>query len=637
MPNVHSCSLFSEYDRELFASGHHNQLYKKLGAHVMELAGKKGVYFATYAPAAQQVSIIGDFNDWNGNSHPLQVQWNGSGIWEGFIEGVHVDMLYKFYILSHNDDKVREKSDPFAFKTEMPPKSASVITQSTYIWNDQKWQQSEVQEKNSLDAPMLVYECHLGSWRKKHNGSESLSYRELATKLVEYVCEMGYTHVELMPVMEHPFYPSWGYLCTSYFAPSARYGNPEDLKYLIDAFHKKGIAVILDWVPAHFPNDESALVDFDGSAVYEHPDRQKGFHPDWNSLIFNYERPEIRSFLLSSAHYWIEEFHADGLRVDAVASMLYLDYSRKEGEWSPNEFGGNQYIAAIDFLKELNKSIYGRFPHIQMIAEESTAFPGVTRPVHEGGLGFGLKWMMGWMNDTLDYIEKDPVHRKYHQYDISRSLTYAFSENYVLPLSHDEVVHGKQSIVTKMPGDEWQRFANTRLLYFYMYTHPGQKLLFMGNDIGQTTEWDVDKGVEWHLLDHAPHQGLQHFVKRLNRFYTETEALYAFNYDNRGWQWIDFHDSDHSVLAYIRKGKSSQLVIVCNFTPSVLHDYRIGVPAASSYKEVFNSDSLAFFGSGVQNEHIIRVEKKSCHEFDQSIILTLPPLGGVILQKMEES
>lgn len=620
---------FEEYDKELFASGFHNQLYNKLGAHRYVHEKREGVYFAVYAPGAKAVSVIGNFNYWNGDNHHLYVQWNGSGIWEGFIPNLGTDELYKFRILSHHDDKVRDKADPFAFKTEVPPNTASVTNFKDYKWEDDQWMKHR-KSKNALTSPMLIYECHLGSW-KKNNEGQSLSYKQLAVDLVKYVKDMGYTHIELLPVMEHPYFPSWGYLCTSYFAPSARFGQPEELKFLINCFHQNEIGVILDWVPAHFPNDEFALFDFDGTAVYEHPDRQKGFHPDWNSMIFNFERPEIRSFLISSAHYWLDEFHVDGLRVDAVASMLYLDYSRNEGEWTPNIYGGNEYLAAIELIKELNKSVYGRFPDVQMIAEESTAFSGVTRPVHEDGLGFGLKWMMGWMNDTLDYFSKDPIYRKHHQYDISRSLTYAFSENYVLPLSHDEVVHGKGSIINKMPGDEWQKFANARVLYLYMYTHPGQKLLFMGNDIGQTGEWNVNKGLEWYLLDHEPHKGIQAFIKQLNHLFKDTPALYQKNYNSEGWEWIDFHDSQNSVLAYIRKGTSEKVVVICNFTPSTLTNYRIGVPPASTYNEIFNSDLKEFWGTGVYNEELI-VDNIQAHGRNQSVLLNIPPLGGIILK-----
>jgi 1,4-alpha-glucan branching enzyme len=625
-------TLFSDFDLELFASGFHSQLYEKFGAHPTKKDGKKGVYFSVYAPAAKEVSIIGDFNSWNGEEHKLFVQWNGTGIWEGFIPGLKINQLYKFRILSNHDNIVREKADPYARKCEMPPKSASVIATNDYKWKDAKWMKKRHMH-NSLEAPYLVYEVHIGSWKKKEHGTRSLHYTELADELVSYVKEMGYTHVELMPVMEHPYYPSWGYLCTSYFAPTARYGDPEELKALVDAFHQADIGVILDWVPAHFPDDESALAMFDGSALYEHPDRAKGFHPDWNSLIFNFEREQIRSFLLSSAHFWLDEYHIDGLRVDAVASMLYLDYSREDGEWTPNIHGGNEYLAAIDFIKELNKSVYGRFPDVQMIAEESTAFSGVTRPVHEGGLGFGMKWMMGWMNDTLEYFSKDPIHRKYHQGDISRSLTYAFSENYVLPLSHDEVVHGKESIVTKMPGDEWQRFANTRLLYLYMYTHPGQKLLFMGNDIGQTTEWNVDESLPWHLLDYEPHKGLQQFIKSLNAFFKKEKTLYTDNYSPSGWEWIDYSDGENSVLAYIRKGGGEELIVVCNFTPRVMTDYRIGVNHKGTYEEVFNSDDPEFWGSSVNNKAGVESDSIRSHHRNESINLSIPPLGGIILKR----
>lgn len=624
-------TLLSDFDINLFASGHHTQLYNKLGAQVIMKNGQAGVYFAVYAPAAKEVSVIGGFNHWNGNQHRLYVQWNESGIWEGFIPGIAADELYKFRILSNHDEKIREKSDPFAFKTEQPPKTASVVSERNFEWDDSKWMKSR-KSINDLSSPMIVYECHIGSWKKNHVENRSLHYKELATDLVSYVKDMGFTHIEFLPLMEHPYYPSWGYLCTSYFAPSARYGDPEDLKVLINKCHQENIGVILDWVPAHFPSDEFALADFDGSQLFEHPDKAKGFHPDWNSLIFNFEREQIRSFLLSSAHYWLDEFHVDALRVDAVASMLYLDYSRNEGEWSPNLYGGNEYLASVDFIKELNKSVYNRFPDIQMIAEESTAFPGVTNPVHHNGLGFGLKWMMGWMNDTLEYFSKDPIYRKYHQGDISRSLTYAFSENYLLPLSHDEVVHGKGSIVAKMPGDEWQRFANVRLLYLYMFTHPGQKLLFMGNEFGQTDEWNVDNALNWDLLQFKPHKGLQNFVRDLNSVYKSNNVLYDINYTQEGWEWIDYSDASNCTLSYIRKSQNGYLIIVCNFTPNVLYDYEIGVPEAASYRELFNSDLEDYFGSGVSNKNDIVVLKEGKHGRDHSIKITIPPLAGIILK-----
>jgi 1,4-alpha-glucan branching enzyme len=629
MSKVLSYSLFTDYDISLFAAGKHFRLYEKFGSHLVEHEGIRGVYFSVYAPAARSVRVIGDFNHWNGEEHSLHVRWDSSGIWEGFIPGLSKGSLYKYQILSNYDDKVREKSDPYARKYEMPPKTASIVWDTDFKWSDGPWMNKRV-HLNALDQPMCIYECHIGSWRKSEEGY-SLSYKEMAMELGDYLKDMSYTHVEFLPIMEHPFYPSWGYLSTGYFAPSSRYGDPEDFMYLVNYLHELNIGVILDWVPAHFPSDEFALADFDGSAVYEHPDKAKGFHPDWNSLIFNYERPQVRAFLISSAHFWLDKFNVDGLRVDAVASMLYLDYSRDDGEWSCNEYGGNEYLAAISLLKELNVSVYKEFPGIQMIAEESTAFNGVTRPVHEGGLGFGLKWMMGWMNDTLEYFQRDPIHRKYHHNDISRSLTYAFSENYILPLSHDEVVHGKQSIVHKMPGDDWQRIANVRLLYAYMYTHPGQNLLFMGNDIAQTSEWSVNGSVEWHLLDYAPHQGVQNLVRDLNNLYCSRAALFEKNYESEGFEWIDYNDSDNSVLAYLRKAKNEQVLVVANFTPTVLSNYRIGVPSMGQYFEIFNSDLEKYGGTGIMNSEILSSENPS-HGRAQSIDLSIGPLACIILK-----
>jgi len=623
-------SLFTSFDIELFESGNHTRLYEKFGSHLIEVDGQQGCYFSVYAPAASKVEVIGNFNGWNGGAHCLNVRWDQSGIWEGFIPNVANGELYKYRIYSHQDGQVREKADPYARLYEMPPKSASVVWQDDYQWKDKSWLKKR-KEVNSLTAPMTVYEVHLGSWKKSDDGSRSLHYSELATELVQYVKDMNYTHVEFMPVMEHPYYPSWGYLCTGYFAPSSRYGDPAEYKLLTDKFHEAGIGVLLDWVPAHFPSDEHALADFDGSALYEHPDRSKGFHPDWNSLIFNFERPQVRSFLLSSARFWLDQYHADGLRVDAVASMLYLDYSREDGEWTPNIYGGNEYLAAVDFLKTLNKSMYHDFPDIQMIAEESTAFSGVTRPVHLGGLGFGLKWMMGWMNDGLEYFSKDPIHRKYHHGEISRSLTYAFSENYVLPLSHDEVVHGKGSMYEKMPGDDWQKMANIRLLYLSQYTHPGQKLLFMGCEFAQTTEWNVDHSLSWHLLDHASHAGVQLWVKDLNDIYRNESALYEINYSPEGYEWIDYADNENTVLSLIRKSKEDYLIVVLNFSPVVRNGYRVGVPQSKSIKEILNSDDIKYGGSGVVND-TIKIEKQPWHNKQYSIEINLPPLAGVILK-----
>ncbi len=626
-------TLFTSFDIQLFSSGHHTQLYNKFGSHEIELQGLHGIYFAVYAPGASKVEVIGNFNHWNGEKHALNVRWDNSGIWEGFIPEMKNGELYKYRIYSHHDSKVREKADPYARLSEIPPKSASIVWDQSYEWQDEAWL-TQAKQINGLQSPMSIYEVHLGSWKKK--GHRSLHYKELAVELVSYVKEMNFTHVEFMPVMEHPFYPSWGYLCTGFFASSSRYGSPEELKFLIDQFHQAGIGVILDWVPGHFPDDEHALADFDGTKVYEHPDKSKGYHPDWKSLIFNYERPEIRSFLLSSAHYWAKEFHIDGIRVDAVASMIYLDYSREEGAWTPNEDGSNFYRAAISFLQDLNKAMYKDFPYIQMIAEESTAYNGVTVPVHEGGLGFGLKWMMGWMNDGLEFMEKDPIHRRYHLGDMSRSITYAFTENFVLPLSHDEVVHGKSALVSKMPGDEWQRFANLRLLFLSMYGHPGQKLLFMGGEFGQTSEWDVNLELSWDLLDYAPHQGISKFVRQLNHIYKTEESLFAINYKPEGYEWIDYSDHENSVLSFIRKSKDEHLIFVLNYAPVVRNDYRVGVSGIYNYKEILNSDDKDFWGSGVLNKETIKSEEFPWQHRNASIELTLPPLGGLILKPIKK-
>jgi 1,4-alpha-glucan branching enzyme len=628
---VKTYSLFSDFDLELFAAGVHTRLYEKFGSHILNVDDASGTYFAVYAPAASSIEVIGDFNHWQGHDHKLNVRWDGSGIWEGFIPGIGKGTLYKYKIHSNQDDKVREKSDPYARLYEMPPKTASVVWEDEYQWEDEPWL-SKRGATQDLNQPMSTYEVHLGSWKKSADGSRSLHYDELAVDLVDYIKELKFTHVEFLPVMEHPYFPSWGYLCTGFFAPSSRFGNPELFKVLVDKLHEAGIGVILDWVPAHFPSDEHALADFDGSALYEHPDRGKGFHPDWNSLIFNFERPQIRSFLLSSARFWVDQYHADGLRVDAVASMLYLDYSREEGEWTPNIYGGNEYLAAADFIRTLNKSMYHDFPDIHMIAEESTAFPGVTKPVDVNGLGFGLKWMMGWMNDGLEYFSKDPIHRKYHHHEISRSLTYAFTENYLLPISHDEVVHGKGSLFEKMPGDDWQKMANIRLLFLSMYTHPGQKLLFMGCEFGQTSEWNVNHSLHWELLNYPAHSGLKKWVQSLNEIYIQEESLYGLNYSDEGYEWIDYSDSENTVLSFIRKSKNEYVVVVLNFSPVVRNDYRIGVPEDTDYEEILNSDHLQFGGSNVLNSSTITAEKISKHGRQHSINLNLPPLAGVILK-----
>ena len=631
MNKVVSHSLFTDFDINLFKAGKHFRLYEKLGAHPLELNGVKGTYFAVWAPAARSVSVIGDFNYWLEGEHKLNVRWDGSGIWEGFVPGVSQGAIYKYKIHSNNHGVVTEKADPFARFCEHPPNTASVVWDGNYEWKDQDWMGYR-KEKNGLDRPYAVYEVHLGSWKRKE-GNTFLSYRDLAEDLVAYVKEMGFTHVELMPIMEFPFDPSWGYQLTGYFAPTSRFGTPEDFKFLVDTLHQNDIGVILDWVPSHFPEDSHALGFFDGSHLYEHPDRRRGYHPDWKSLIFNYGRNEVRAFLISNALFWLEQYHADGLRVDAVASMLYLDYSREDGEWEPNIYGNNENLEAISFLKELNETVYANFSGVQTIAEESTSFSMVTRPVDIGGLGFGMKWMMGWMHDTLEYFKKEPIYRRHHQNDLTFSMTYAFTENFMLPFSHDEVVYGKQSLLYRMPGDEWQRFANLRLLFGYMYTHPGTNLLFMGAEFGQSSEWNFQQSLDWHLLQYDFHSGIQNMVKELNRIYKAYPALYEKQFSPEGFHWIDYGDAENSVLSYIRKGHDTKndLIVVCNFTPVPRKDYRIGVPKSRSLKEIFNSDAAEYGGSGMKNK-ALKVTKTPAHGHKQSIVLTIPPLAVLILQ-----
>ena len=628
-------SRFSEFDIYLFKSGKHLKLYEKFGSHQISLNGQKGTYFAVYAPAAREVQVIGNFNSWDGRQHQLNVRWDSSGIWEGFIPDINRGELYKYRIYSTADNEVREKADPFSFYYEIAPKTSGITWDTYYEWSDQKWLADRSQTDHYTSA-LSIYELHLGSWMKNHDEGRSLHYHELADKLVSYISDMGYTHVELLPVTEHPYYPSWGYLSTGFYAPTSRYGSPQDFMYLIDRLHQANIGVILDWVPAHFPSDTTFLADFDGTKVYEHPNPKKGYHPDWNSLIFNFERPEVCSFLLSSANFWLDRYHIDGLRVDAVASMLYLDYSRDEGEWDPNEYGGNHNLAAIEFLKNLNFHCYQEHPGITIIAEESTSYTGVTAPVDQGGLGFGFKWMMGWMNDTLRYFERDPIYREHHQGEISFSMVYAYSESYILPLSHDEVVHGKNSMIYKMPGDEWQQFANLRLLYAYMFTHPGHKLLFMGNDFAMTNEWNFNEELPWNLLDHAPHQGIQNLVRDLNALLKNQPALSEKNFDGSGFRWIDHQDTNNSVLVYARFGAKDTLVIACNFTPNTISNYRIGVPQQGTYVELISSDDNKYWGSGQVNSHKLNTENINMHGCDQSIHINLPPLGATVL-KLEQN
>ncbi|UMY64688.1 MULTISPECIES: 1,4-alpha-glucan branching protein GlgB [unclassified Flavobacterium] len=629
MNAVQPYSLFSEFDINLFKAGKHFRLYEKLGAHLTEVDGVKGVYFAVWAPAARSVSVIGDFNYWVQGQHPLMVRWDSSGIWEGFIPGVEKGTRYKYKIQS-NSGAITEKADPFALFCEHPPQTASVVWDLDYKWKDKSWMTSR-KDKNGLDKPYSVYEVHLGSWRRNAEG-KFLTYLEMADQLVDYVKETGFTHVEFMPVMEYPYDPSWGYQLVGYYAPTSRFGKPQDFMVLVDKLHQAGIGVILDWVPSHFPEDAHGLGFFDGSHLYEHPDRRKGYHPDWKSLVFNYGRNEVRAFLISNAIFWLDRYHADGLRVDAVASMLYLDYSRNDGEWEPNMFGGRENLETISFLKDFNEAVYTMFDGVQTIAEESTSFPMVSRPTSAGGLGFGMKWMMGWMHDTLQYFKRETIYRKYHQNDLTFSMTYAFSENFMLPLSHDEVVYGKRSILGRMPGDEWQRFANLRLLYGYMFTHPGAKLLFMGDEFGQSAEWKFDGSLDWHLLQFGYHEGIRKTIAALNKLYTSHPALYEKQFSPDGFEWISYSDHQNAVLSYIRKGENPKqdVVVVCNFTPVVRTDYRIGLPAKGKLTEVFNSDHADFGGSGVLNGKSIKIDKEPWNGREFSASITLPPLGVVV-------
>ncbi|MEM0577587.1 1,4-alpha-glucan branching protein GlgB [Flavobacterium polysaccharolyticum] len=628
MNKVQVHSLFSEFDIDLFKAGKHFRLYEKLGAHPIEVDGVKGVYFAVWAPSADSVSVIGDFNYWIAGNHELNVRWDASGIWEGFIPNITKGITYKYKIQSSNNGIVTEKADPFAFYCEKPPHTASVIWDLDYKWEDDKWMKSR-KEHNALDKPYSVYEVHLGSWKRHAEDNSFLSYTEMAEDLVGYVKETGFTHVEFMPVMEYPYDPSWGYQLVGYFAPTSRFGNPQEFMYLVDRLHDAGIGVILDWVPSHFPDDAHGLGFFDGSNLFEHPDRRKGYHPDWKSLVFNYGRNEVRSFLISNALFWLHHYHVDGLRVDAVASMLYLDYSREDGEWEPNIFGGRENLDTISFLKDFNEAVYANYEGVQTIAEESTSFPMVSRPTYAGGLGFGMKWMMGWMHDTLHYFQKETVYRKYHQNELTFSMTYAFSENFMLPLSHDEVVYGKSSIAGRMPGDEWQKYANLRLLYGYMFTHPGTKLLFMGAEFGQSGEWNFEQSLDWHLLQYPFHKGIQTVITELNALYKSQPALYEKQFSPEGFEWINYSDHENAVMTYIRKGNDpkNDLIVICNFTPVVRENYRIGIPRKGELIEIFNSDAKLFGGSGVQQSGKLKVEATPYDGRDYSIALTLPPLA----------
>ncbi|WP_276133157.1 1,4-alpha-glucan branching protein GlgB [Polluticoccus soli] len=630
-------SLFSDFDIELFKAGKHYRLYEKLGAHAMEHNGKAGTYFAVWAPNAQYIAIVGNFNHWDRGQHKLHARWDGSGIWEAFVPGVNTGELYKYYIDSHTG-YAAEKGDPYAYFWEEPPKTSCITWNLDYKWSDNNWME-ERGKTDWLAKPISIYELHLGSWRRiPEEGERFMTYRELANELPQYCRAMGFTHVEFMPVMEHPFYGSWGYQVTGYFAPTSRYGSPQDLMYLIDELHKTGIGVILDWVPSHFPVDEHGLSYYDGTHLYEHDDPRKGFHPDWQSLIFNYSRNEVKAFLISNALFWLDKYHIDGLRVDAVASMLYLDYSRKEGEWIPNEFGGRENLDAITFLKEFNEAVHLNYPDTLTIAEESTAWPGVTKPTFDGGLGFDMKWMMGWMHDTLQYFQKDPVYRCHHQGQITFSIIYAFTERYALPLSHDEVVYGKQSMINKMPGDDWQQFANLRLLYCYMYGHPGAKLLFMGAEFAQRNEWKHDFSLDWHENYYPSHHGIQTLLQDLNALYKKEPSLYELNYSHEGFEWIDLNDSQNSVLSWIRKGHNRQndLMFIANFTPIVRHNYRVGMPRMGYYSELLNSDSSKYGGSNLINKAEREAMPVPKHGRSHSLSLTLPPLAIIVLQHVRD-
>jgi 1,4-alpha-glucan branching enzyme len=621
-------TLLGDQDFYLFNEGSHRRLYEKLGAHRMRVGGEEGTYFAVWAPNANRVAVIGSFNQWNRESHPLRARGN-SGVWEGFIPGVERGALYKYLIHSRFLDYRVEKADPFSLFNEIPPKKASIVWDLDYSWGDGQWL-AERGQNIKVNKPISIYEVHLGSWRRHHEeGNRSLSYRELAPLLADYVHQTGFTHVEFLPLMDHPFFGSWGYQITGYFAPSGNYGTPQDLMFLIDTLHQNGIGVILDWVPSHFPSDEHGLAYFDGTHLFEHADSRQGFHPEWKSYIFNYGRHEVRSFLISNALFWLDKYHADGLRVDAVASMLYLDYARESGEWIPNRYGGRENIEAIEFLKQLNGAIYEGFPDVQTIAEESTAWPMVSRPVYTGGLGFGLKWDMGWMHDTLAYFSQDPIHRKYHHDKLTFRMIYAFQENFVLPLSHDEVVYGKGSLLGKMPGDEWQRFANLRALLGYMYAQPGKKLLFMGIEIAQWSEWQHDQSLDWHALDDPRHAGMRQWVRDLNRLYRSESALHELDCEPAGFEWIDCRDAESSIVVLLRKGRRDERVVLvtCNFTPVPRLNYRVGAPKGGTWKEALNSDAAIYGGSGMGNMGAVEAAPVPAHGRHFSLPLILPPLS----------
>ena len=623
--------VLTEYDLYLMGEGTHYKKYEKLGAHPMVVDGTPGVVFAVWAPSALRVSVMGDFNNWDGRRHPMRVR-GSSGIWELFIPGLGQGTLYKFEVKSKYKGFLAAKADPYAFCSELRPKTASVVWDiNKYEWSDETWMEQR-REKNLFEAPLSIYEVHLGSWRRvPEEGHRWLTYREMAHALVAYVKEMGYTHIQLLPVSEHPFDESWGYQTTGYYSCTSRYGAPEDFMYFVDQCHQQGIGVIIDWVPAHFPKDAHGLAYFDGTALYEHEDPRKGEHRDWGTLIFNYGRNEVANFLIANALFWLDKYHIDGLRVDAVASMLYLNYSREPGDWSPNNFGGNENLEAVAFIKRFNEVVHGAHPGVLTVAEESTSWPMVSRPTYVGGLGFSMKWNMGWMHDILEYFSQDPIFRKYHQNNLTFALIYAFTENFILPLSHDEVVHGKRSLLDKMPGDLWQKFANLRLLYSYMYAQPGKKLLFMGGEFGQWSEWYSQTSLDWHLLGYEPHRGLQLFVRNLNELYQEEPSLHEVDFTYEGFEWIDFGDFDNSVVSFIRKAKNANdfTLFIFNLTPVPRDDYRVGVPKWGYYREILNSDAAIYWGSNVGNYGGVHAEDVWSHRRPYSIRLRLPPLGAL--------
>ncbi|MDN7026227.1 1,4-alpha-glucan branching protein GlgB [Methanoculleus sp. FWC-SCC1] len=624
--------MISSYDVYLFRQGRHNRISDKLGAHPSSAGGEAGTVFAVWAPNATAVSVIGDFNRWDAAADPLALRPDGSGIWEGFVPGVGKGALYKYHVASPGYRA--EKGDPYALFWEIPPRTASIVWDTAYDWKDDTWMRTRG-ERHAPAEPLSIYEVHLGSWRRETTEPYlSLSYRELAEPLADYAVDMGFTHVEFMPVMEHPFYASWGYQTVGYYAPTSRYGTPQEFMHLIDHLHRRGIGVILDWVPSHFPLDDYGLAFFDGTHLYEHAHQIRGLHPEWTCNTFNHGRHEVRSFLISNALFWLEKYHADGLRVDAVSSMLYLDYARPAGTWLPNEQGGRENLESIAFLRRLTETVREHHPDTLVIAEEATAWPHVTGSVGSGGLGFSAKWNMGWMHDTLQYLALDPVHRQRHHNLLTFSIWYAFSERFILPLSHDEVVHGKSSLIGKMHGDRWQRFANLRLLFGYMFTHPGKKLLFMGGEIGQWSEWSHDTGIEWHLLDYAPHQGIRRYVQDVNRLYRSEPALHERDFSPEGFAWVDCCDTERSVIAYLRKGEDPEetLLVVCNFTPVPRYAYRVGVPAPGAWREVLNSDATEYGGSGVGNLGCVETDPVPFHGYPDSLPLTLPPLATLIFK-----